>query len=427
MRTTHLNTNINFRLMFTLATLVLSSTSAFAEPSEVWTRQLGTADIDHGNAIAVDRCGNVYVGGTTRGAFPHQQYSGGYDAFLAKYDSNGNLQWVRQWGTANDEWTKELEVSPDGYLWAAEASGQGKEEHITLIKFDPSGNQCCRVQVNQGSVNCRFISDLHLDRFGFLYLTAHSGSPAASIVAKYDAFGRECWTRTIQLQDGRTILQGITTNLQGQIFAVGYESRPGSIYSHPALYEFDAWGQQRNYVLLTKLAYLTRVAVDSAGRPIAAGWTLLRTDDQSPETIHDPPEIFLDEKTGEITPESKAGWTVSPIFIGFRKDGSVDWHYEHLASALKHPYAFEIDHQNRGWMVGYASSPKSSRDGFSASVKFPDGITWHEEVAATINAADGTIDQNGGMYVVGSTEGDEGVNEQPSLGKTDLYLIKYRR
>lgn len=69
-----------------------------------WGTFYGTADFEHGNAVAVDASGNVYICGKTDAATTtqiatgssHQSSFGGVeDAFLVKLNSSG----VRQWGT----------------------------------------------------------------------------------------------------------------------------------------------------------------------------------------------------------------------------------------------------------------------------------------------------------------------------------------
>lgn len=50
-----------------------------------------------------DTTGSIYVVGSTDGTFSGQSSSGGLDAYIAKYNSSGVLQWVRQFGTASTE------------------------------------------------------------------------------------------------------------------------------------------------------------------------------------------------------------------------------------------------------------------------------------------------------------------------------------
>jgi len=69
-----------------------------ANGNELWTRQFGTAGIDRAFAVFVLDT-NVYVGGQTSGTFPGENNAGGFDTFLRKYDANGNQVWTRQFGT----------------------------------------------------------------------------------------------------------------------------------------------------------------------------------------------------------------------------------------------------------------------------------------------------------------------------------------
>jgi len=72
----------------------------------VWNTFLGSPQIEHGYGIAVDLNGNVYASGTgnyTWGS-PVRAYAGdnysGYDAFVAKLDTDGNLLWNTFLGTS---------------------------------------------------------------------------------------------------------------------------------------------------------------------------------------------------------------------------------------------------------------------------------------------------------------------------------------
>ena len=79
-------------------TPTLAPTSTPATP-RLWTRQFGTSGYDFARAVAVDPEGNVYVAGRTEGALPGQVSSGDFDAFVRKYDRDGDEVWTRQFGT----------------------------------------------------------------------------------------------------------------------------------------------------------------------------------------------------------------------------------------------------------------------------------------------------------------------------------------
>ena len=65
----------------------------------LWARNAGGINDDAASNISNDTLGNTYVAGTyaadiTFGTFTLSS-SGHYDVFLAKYDSSGNLLWVK--------------------------------------------------------------------------------------------------------------------------------------------------------------------------------------------------------------------------------------------------------------------------------------------------------------------------------------------
>lgn len=69
--------------------------------TRLWARQL-TATGTRGNSIDTDRDGNAYISGETSGTLGVSN-AGGEDAFVAKYDTNGNLQWQQQLGSSGNE------------------------------------------------------------------------------------------------------------------------------------------------------------------------------------------------------------------------------------------------------------------------------------------------------------------------------------
>ena len=81
--------------------------------NELWTRQFGTASTEQAHGVAADSTG-VYVVGNTNGPLGLPSTIGAFDAFIRKYDANGNAPWTRQFGTAAND-----------YAWAVAASSSG--------------------------------------------------------------------------------------------------------------------------------------------------------------------------------------------------------------------------------------------------------------------------------------------------------------
>jgi len=77
-----------------------------------WTKLLGSTAQDEIRSLAVGYGGDVVVVGSTDGQLTTTPNSGGDDAFLARYDRNGKRLWVRQFGTGADDVAWGVVTSP---------------------------------------------------------------------------------------------------------------------------------------------------------------------------------------------------------------------------------------------------------------------------------------------------------------------------
>ena len=88
--------------------------------NEVWTRQfgtpVGTPSTEDALAIAADATG-LFVVGTTNGAFSGQTNAGGTDAFVRKYDVDGNEVWTRQFGTPGFDGARGISLDASGGVY----------------------------------------------------------------------------------------------------------------------------------------------------------------------------------------------------------------------------------------------------------------------------------------------------------------------
>lgn len=86
----------------------------------LWSTYLGGSGGDRGYDIAVTSDGSCYVTGETSSSnFPtknayNSTLSGGYDAFISKYNASGFLLWSTYLGGSGNEWGYSLAVTEDG-------------------------------------------------------------------------------------------------------------------------------------------------------------------------------------------------------------------------------------------------------------------------------------------------------------------------
>jgi large repetitive protein len=81
----------------------------------VWAQQFGTRAYDVASAVAVDNAGNSYVTGQTDGALGFKV--GGTDVFLRKYNTNGVVQWTRQFGTKVSDSAEDVATDGSGNVF----------------------------------------------------------------------------------------------------------------------------------------------------------------------------------------------------------------------------------------------------------------------------------------------------------------------
>jgi hypothetical protein len=101
-----------------------------------WQRTLTGAAVEEGSSIALDFSDNAYVAGNTS-----SQGAGGFDAYFAKYDSSGAIQWQRSLGgTGTEEAVSIIFDTDDGaslYVLGS-TSGTGSGD-LLLASYNTSG------------------------------------------------------------------------------------------------------------------------------------------------------------------------------------------------------------------------------------------------------------------------------------------------
>lgn len=161
----------------------------------LWTRQFGTPGNDSAHAVAVDEAGNVFVAGTAEGALSGPGM-GDLEAYLRKYDANGNIVWTRHiatdlpdeaWGLAVDAAGNAIVAgSTEGNLDAANPGGQD----AFVRKFDPDGNMVWSEQF--GTTSYDLVMAAAVDGAGNVILTGFTGGDlAAPNAGESDVFLRK--------------------------------------------------------------------------------------------------------------------------------------------------------------------------------------------------------------------------------------------
>ena len=223
----------------------------------LWARVWGGIDRDDASDISYCETGNFYISGNFKeqidlkpgGGDPHTS-SGKIDAYLAKYDSDGNFIWGRTWGGGADDlnmcvacddsensyaygrffiWT---DLDPDG----GDVRSSNGFHDVFLSRFDSEGNYMWgRTWGNEGS-ECIEEMDLAVDYDGNAYviggyegpidLDPDGGDPhgwagqSDIFFCKYKPDGRYIWGQVWGAQ-GSENANAIAINDSGNIFITG--------------------------------------------------------------------------------------------------------------------------------------------------------------------------------------------------------------
>ncbi len=88
--------------------------------NQQWVQQIPTLAANGANSVSVDASGNIYIGGQVTGSIGSgQTNAGGQDAYVAKLDANGNIQYEQQFGTSGTDAVQATAVGSNGSLYVA--------------------------------------------------------------------------------------------------------------------------------------------------------------------------------------------------------------------------------------------------------------------------------------------------------------------
>jgi subtilisin-like proprotein convertase family protein len=150
--------------------------------NQVWLRQFGTLASDGAYGVTLDKGGNIYVTGSTRGNLNSNNNSGGSDNFVVKYDVSGNQLWTNQFGTIGDDNTTGINLDKKGDIYVAgitkgslEGSTNAGNNDIFVTKLDSSGVRLWSQQLGTADEDIAY--KLLIDNADNIYITGSvSGS-----------------------------------------------------------------------------------------------------------------------------------------------------------------------------------------------------------------------------------------------------------
>ncbi len=157
---------------------------------EVWRRVLPVYFLSP-NAVAITPSGQIIVGGYTHASL-NGQNQGGADAVIAMYSSAGDAQWLRQFGTAADDYVSRIAVAADGAIYVSGTKMDDLQE-VVLTAFSPAGEP--RWKRMLGGDYSDYGWGVAVNMAGDVVLTGDKfGQPFA---ASFTSGGTPRWTRSL--------------------------------------------------------------------------------------------------------------------------------------------------------------------------------------------------------------------------------------
>jgi hypothetical protein len=181
----------------------------------LWTQQFGSKDqgLDFAWAVDTDSQGNMYVTGWTTGAVGTQS-AGFYDTWLTKFAPNGTLVWAKQIGTSGDDGSflggmvidNFDNIFISGYTNADLGNGDADKSYNAWVgRFDTNGNnqwiQKVGVKDRADYANRLAVSDT-----GKVVVTGYTeGYLGSSNNPQAQGAGVDAWVAELSVNDGKLV------------------------------------------------------------------------------------------------------------------------------------------------------------------------------------------------------------------------------
>ena len=293
-----------------------------------WQRNLGKSGSgEYGESIAVDSSGNAYVVG-----YSQSGGSGGNEILIAKYDTDGNIQWQRTLGGSNYEDGRSIAVDSSSNVYVVgvtQSTGSGSNDFI-IAKYNSSGSIQWKRAL--GGSSSDFAYGISVDGSGNAYVTGYTTSVGSGsrdvIIAKYNTSGSIQWRRVLGGTDSDTGY-GISADSSGNVYVTGSTSSTGSSSPDIFIVKYNTLGsiQWQNYLSGAISDVGRGIKVDDSGNVYVVGYSY-------------PGSAVSNE------------WLIAK----YDSDGNLDWQRYLGGTSSDIPESITVDSSGNVYVAGYTAS-----------------------------------------------------------------------
>jgi hypothetical protein len=413
------------------------SNTLYMSFTQLWTRQFGTMLEDTGQSVAIDNVDNVLVTGTTYGDLDGESNLGVSDVLVTKYASGSIRLWTRLIGSDNMDNGRGIAVDSSKNIYVTgDTDGSLFDGQITdgihdgfLTKFDTAGNRVWTKIIGSSGTSDR-ANAVATDISNSIYVAgstvgdldgeANAGSWDVFIV-KFDTNGNRLWTRLLGTTDADNAYS-VTTDQEGNVYlaggtegVLGIDPSPGDtvINSDAFVAKYDSSG---TFQWVTQLGtscseWAKSIAIDASSN------------------------LYIG---GKIYQCAFAGNTASggyDAFIGrLDSTGSLQWVKQFGTADHDSANGVATDSTGNAYVTGYLDSfdfidDNEGNNIFLAKYDATGARAWLEQEDAGYSWGNQGLSVNvnsmNNIFVTGSVQGQIDGHINSNYGEDDIFILKY--
>ena len=350
--------------------------SAVTQIGSGWIATLGGTGTEYGYGVAYDSSGNVYITGYTNSAG-----AGGNELLVAKYNSSGTIQWQRTLGTGtayrNDDSGRMIAVDSSGNVYVNGVTNfTGGYDSMMIAKYDTNGNLDWQFTFGDSNTQERG-HGIAVDSSGNVFVcgeTTKNMTATGALVAKLNNSGALQWQKTLDASQSQ-LFYDVVVDSSDNVYVGGYTTLSG--YTNYLVAKYSNSGNldwKRSFGGSSTSDNGRSVAVDSSGNVYVGGVgtgagigvydsILVKYNNSGTEqwqralgTSGQQIQIWAIASDSSDNVYVAGGYSSSYFFAKYNSSGTLQWQRSFGGSGSDIGYGISADGNGNVYVVGSTSS-----------------------------------------------------------------------